>query len=50
MEQSQQEGHAATNLITQLLNSGVVRDDGEGSIIIPTADGEKKFRPFQENE
>ena len=46
MEHQQHVAQAATSLIDQMVASGAVRDDGEGNLVVPTADGEQVFQAY----
>ena len=48
MEHQQHVAQAATNMIDQMVAHGAARDDGDGNLIVTTADGEQLFRAFPE--
>ena len=47
MEHNSKDGQAALDLIDQLLKTGFVTQDDEGSFVVPGINGEKKFKPFE---
>ena len=50
MESQQEVAQAATNFLNQMVAAGDARDDGEGNLVVSTADGEKMYRPFPEQD
>ena len=50
MEDQQHVAQAATNLIDQMVAAGAARDDGNGNLVVPTADGDRLFRVNPEQE
>ena len=48
MEQSKGQGDAALNLLDQFMKTGFVTQHDDGSFAIPGINGEKKFKPFDE--
>ena len=48
MEEDRQKGIAASSLVQQFMETGFVRQDENGSFVLPGLSGEKKFRPFED--
>ena len=48
MEDDGQNGKVATDLLSQFLETGFVRQDDDGTFTVPGISGEKKFKPFGE--
>ena len=44
MQQQMNNGEAAANLMSQMINAGVMQQTEEDSILVDTPDGKKEFR------
>jgi len=50
MNKTKETGTRYPNLMKQFMDSGLVRQDDDGSFVVPGLDEDKKFKPFQEDQ
>ena len=50
MEDSKAEGEAALDLLKQFVATGFVNQDEEGNFILPGVSGERKFKPYADQQ
>ena len=50
MEDSKGEGEAALDLLKQFVSTGFVTQDEDGNFTMPGVSGERKFKPFEEQQ
>ena len=48
MEEQQEAGEIAASLMSQFIDQGLVRDEGDGKFTMPTPNGDQTFTAFQE--